>query len=348
LVHYDTYADFDSRSKLGGNGRAFEVVHLWGASPYAHLFREGDPGQLVVEAQARSAALPFDDGKVSMDIAANAPLSEFQLANGLTEQQVAFNDDVTRAYVLHQANARCVAAIRVYDLVNDEWIDSIPLRWRPKAIAMVGGASPSSSDDMLAVVYENSYVVYGSSDVLVSYIDINDPDPEEDPASFYGYGVTHSNPSMVQGSRHAVLYQLEVVNEGSLISAWSPQGNMSTYQDCESGETSCTNPRNIDLWRARAELGEMPAMILKSGDDIRVLQFTEGESSFTFEEPFETYTLDESVINAGGPLYFSPDKQLFTLGLNENTALFRRSTQAYTEGKASDFLPLTMDVATWS
>lgn len=349
LVHYDSSASFESRTKVAQDDETYEVVHLWGASPDAHLFREISPGVIGAQVFARSEGLPFDDGKLEVSFAVDEPLSDYQLSKGVTDQHVALNDDFTKAYVLHQGDIACSAVIRVYDLVNDEWIDTIPLRWRPEAIAIVGGSNPDSSDDKLAVVYETAFFSYGSSDVLVSYIDLSEANPQEDPATFLTYGVSHHSPSHVQGSRHAVLFQLEVVDQGSKIVAWGPSGAWDVYVDCEGGSESCARPREIDTWRIRAQLGEQPGLILKAGDEFRFLQFSEDASGFDFSAPLESHTmLDPSVRTTQGPLFFSPDQELFTLSLNESTALFRRSTQAYSEGKASDFLPLIMDVATWS
>ena len=349
LVHYDAPGEFVSRTKTGIPGEPYEVVHLWGGEPQAHLFRESAPGVLQVDVHARSAGLPYDDGKVTENITADESLSVYQLSQGVSSQHVALNDDYTKAYVLHQGDSACQAAIRVYDLVNDAWIQSIPLRWRPEAIAMVGGDNPDSSDDQLAVVYEFAFDAYGRRNILATFMDINSGSPAEDPSTdFDWYNAGYSDVSTVRATRHAVLFQVEVVQQGSVITAWTPQGVFASYEDCESGET-CDQPRTISAWQSRAELGEQAGLILKAEEDIRMVQFTEDATDFTFDSPYDTHTLlDDTVKDAQGPLLFSPDLELFTLSLDDSTALFRKSSQAYSEGKASDFLPLSMDVATWS
>jgi len=350
LSHYEADALFESRNKVGEPGAPFEVVHLWGTGdPVAHLFRESAPGELFIESMARSEGLPFDDGAQPYPIEADETLSSYQLENGVTHQHVALDDELGTAYVLHQGAGSCQAAIRVYDLENDEWIDTIPLRWRPVAIAMLGGSTMDASDDQLAVVYETAYNYYGRSNILVSFIDVNAAEPAEDPSTdFLEYNITYSGVSTVQASRHSVLFQVENSQRASVITAWNPQRVKATYEDCEATDP-CDNPRDIDLWESRATLGGQAGLILKAGDDIRLLQFTEDGLGFAFEDPYQTHrVLDDSVVDADGPLQSSPDLELFTLSLGESTALFHRSSQAFSEGKATDFLPIPMDVATWS
>lgn len=349
LIHYNTGVAFDSRSKVGSQGAVYEVVHLWGADPQAHLFREAGLGNLVVDQVMRSQGLPFDDGKQPFSVAANSPLSEFQLLVGVDDQQIALDDDHEKAYVLHQGNNRCDAMVRVYNLESKAWVSTIPLRWRPKAIAMVGGDNPDSSDDMLAVVYEQSFDTYGRSQMLVGYVDVNAASPVENPSrDFAGYGVFYSDLSTVQASRYAVLFQMERATEGSVITAWGPNGESAFYQDCEQGD-SCPAPRDIDFWQSRSAPGEQSVLVLKAGDDVRLLNINEALNSVTFDAPAWTMTLADNFEDVEAPLVFSPqDQEFLAMNLNEGAIGFQRGTPAFSEGKPEDFLPEPLFVSTWS
>lgn len=347
LIHYNLTAAFESRTKVGTADLIYEVVHLWGSDPVAHLFREDGLGVLSVSLSPRSEGKAFTDGNKPFSVAASAPVSDFQQLRGGDSRHLALDDASGKAYVLHQGNERCDAAIRVYDLQQNSWVSTIPLRWRPAAIAMVGGSNPDASDDWLAVVYENSYNRYGRSQMLVSYIDVNSVSPKEDPSrDFFGYGVHYSELGMVQGTRHAVLFQMERDN-ASVITAWGPAGSYSSYQDCEDG-IDCDNPRKIDFWSSRAMLAEQARLIFKAEDDIRLLNLTEAEDFFSFGTHIWSMTLDDTVSGVQKPLQFSPDGELFALNLDEGAVLFRRGTPAFDEGKALDFLAAPMQFATWS
>ena len=351
LTHYSTAVSFESRSKLGSEGVIYEVAHLWGSDPKTHLFREAGLGNLVVDTVMRSEGLPFDDGKQPYSVAANAPLSIYQQVLGVSSQHVALDDESNKAYVLHQGNNRCEAAIRVFDLQTKTWASTIPLRWRPQAIAMVGGDSPDASDDKLAVVYEQSFNAYGRSQMLVSYIDVNASSPQEDPAKdFDDYGVFFSNLSTVQASRHAVLFQMEFSNEGSVITAWGPNGELDFYQDCE-GSGTCSSPRDIEFWQSRAAPGEQTVLVLKAGDDVRLLQLDDFAGNVTFLDPGAgwTMTLADNFTDVEAPLVFSPGNNEFVaLNLNDGAAGFQRGTPNFNQGKPEDFLPVSLQVSTWS
>lgn len=351
LTHYNTGVSFESRSKVGSGGVVYDVVHLWGSDPQAHLFREAGLGNLVVDTVMRSEGLPFDDGKQPYSVAASAPLSVYQQALGVSSQHVALDDESNKAYVLHQGNNSCEAAIRVFDLQSKAWVGTIPLRWRPKAIAMVGGDSPDASDDKLAVVYEQSFNAYGRSQMLVSYIDVNTPNPQENPATdFDDYGVFFSNLSTVQASRHAVLFQMERSNEGSIITAWGPNGELDFYQDCE-GSGACSNPRDIEFWQSRAALGEQTVLVLKAGDDVRLLQLDDSAGNVAFSDPGAgwTMTLADNFTDVEAPLVFSPgNNEFMALNLNDGAAGFQRGTPNFNQGKPEDFLPVRLQVSTWS
>lgn len=347
LVHYSQGGGFESRTKVGGINPVYEVVHLWGSEPVAHMFRENGLGMLTVSTSSRSDGAPFDDGNQPFNVAANADLTAFQLRQDSIGQHVALSDDKRKAYVLHQGDDRCDSTIRVYDLENSDWVSTIPLRWRAKAIAMVGGGSPDATDDRLAVLYERSYNRYGRSQMLASYIDVNAAAPKENPLlDFASYGVHYSNLSTVQGARHAVIFQMEK-GTSSVITAWGPTGSYAVYQDCEEAP-GCESPRKIEFWNSRAVLGEQAKLLFRAGNDIRMLNLTEAENTFAFGTPIWDMTLDGTVADVEGPLQFSPDGELFTLNLDEGAVLFRRGTAAFDEGKALDFLATPLELATWS
>lgn len=347
LIHYRSGAAFDSRAKVGSAGMGYEVVHLWGTNPVAHMFREDGLGELDVSISLRSEGKAFNDGNQPFNVRVSAPVTDFQLGQPDLDQHVALDDDSRKAYVLHQGDERCDAAIRVYDLKNRAWVGTIPLRWRAKAIAMVGGSSPDASDDWLAVLYERSYNRYGRSQMLASYIDVNAAVPKEDPRrDFFAYGVHYSDISIVQGTRHAVLFQMERGN-ASVITAWGPSGSYGFYQDCEE-VAGCEEPRQIDFWHSRAVAAEQGKLIFRAGDDIRLLNLTEAETTFSFGTHIWNMTLDDTVSSVEGPLHFSSDGELLALNLDEGAALFRRGTPAFDEGKAIDFLATSLQLATWS
>lgn len=347
LAHYDEDASFVSRSKVGGTSDVYDVVYLWGAGdPSAHLFRESSEGVLDTETLSRSEGLPFDDGKPEYTVAADAPLSDYQLQFGVDAQHVAFNDDKTRAYVLHQGDASCQSAIRVYDLENQSWVDSFPLRWKANAIAMVGGTNTNSSDDQLAIAYPAGYDSYGYTHIVISYVDINAMNPAEDPAKdFLGFNVLHTELSRVQATRYAVLFQVRYDN-GTLLSAWNPAGVFSSYFDCDI--YPCADPNVIYTWEALAEPGEQAVLVTKSDDQVRLLNLTEDASTFEFADPFEEHDLNDSVKSSPGPILVAPNVEWFTLELDGIAALFRRGSQAMNAGMPSDFLPVSSEIATWS
>ena len=341
LVNYDVDAEFVGRTKAGEAGSVFNVVYLWGSGdPVAHLFREAGPGDLDIETYNRSEGMPFDDGKPEFAVAADAKLSNYQMTVGVDAQHIALNDDKTRAYVLHQGNDVCQSAIRVYDLENESWIDSFPLRWKADAIAMVGGTNADSSDDQLAIAYSSGFDSYGYTHIVVSYVDINAADPEEDPAKdFLEFNVLHSNLSQVEATRHAVLFQVSY-DDGSLITAWGPAGTKDSYF---SGDRMFVN------WATLAVPGEQARLLTRDNDAvIELLNLTDTAGSFIFDAPFEDHELDESVKNSTGPFLVSPNMEWFTQELNGFTALFRRGSQAMTGGMPSDFMPVSSEVATWS
>ncbi|MBQ24650.1 MAG: hypothetical protein CL546_06900 [Alcanivorax sp.] len=352
LIHYDHSLRFDSREKAGTPEVLFDVVHVWGAgaNPGSHLFRESAPGALQVSASERADGQAYDDGKVPFSVSAGAGLSGYQLQQGVKSRHVALNDDHTLAYVLHQGNATCQSMVRVYNLTTNTWQSTIPLRWRADALAVVGGANPDTSDDQLAVVYEIAYDAYGRSDPLASFIDLNAAAVEEDATlDFADYGSSYHGLSTVQPSRHAVLFQLEVAaqTDYSTITAVGPGGGLAVYTHCDS-EGGCP-PGVIDGWDSRAVLGETAGLALKAGDDLSLLNFTEDETSFSFDAVYDNGVLDETVDSIEAPLIASKDQTLFALNLPEESAvLFDKNGPAYDEGKPQDFLPALLGAATWS
>lgn len=353
LIHYDTARAFDSRYKAGTPEELYEVVHLWGsgADPDSHLFRESAPGVLQVNASTRSEGLDFDDGKVPYSVDANAGLSDYQLQNGLFPRHVALSDDNSHAYVLHQGNERCQSMVRVYNLGTQSWESTIPLRWRADALATLGGATPGTSDDWLAVVYESAYDVYGSSDVYASFIDVNAPSPVEDPArDFADYGAYHFNLGTVEGSRHAVLFQVEVSSfpDYSLITGLGPDGGFDQYTHCDS-ESGCSPFSVIDGWDARAVLGETATLALKAEEDLSLLNFSESETMFSFSAPHDNGRLDKAFEIVEAPLVASRSQTFIAMNMEQDSiALFDTTGQAYSEGRAQDFLPSLVEAGVWS
>ncbi len=352
LIHYGHSLAFDSREKAGTPDVLFDVVHVWGAgaNPGTHLFRESAPGTLQARVSQRADGLDFDDGKVPYAVTAGASLSDYQLQQGVLGRHVAFNDDHSLAYVLHQGNATCQSMVRIYNLATQTWQGTIPLRWRADALAVVGGANPDTSDDQLAVVYEVAYDRYGRSDPLSTFIDLNAGVLEEDASlDFADYGSSYFGLSTVQASRHAVLYQFEVASQPdfSIITGHGPGGGFDDYIhiDSESGQIS-----EIDGWDSRAVLGEASGLALKAVDDLSLLNFTEDAGSFMFEAaPYDNGVLDDTVETLEAPLVASRDQTLFALNLPEaSAALFDKNGPAYNQGKPQDFLPTLLGAATWS
>lgn len=341
LVNYSVNAEFISRAKAGEAGGAFNVMHLWGnGDPAAHLFREASPGVLDIEIYHRSEGQPFDDGKPEFTVAVDESLSDYQLQFGVNAQHIALNDDKTRAYVLHQGNAVCQSAIRVYDLENQIWVDSFPLRWKADSIAMVGGTNTDSSDDQLAVAYRSGFDSYGYTHIVVSYVDINAADPVEDPAKdFLEFSVAHTSLSKVEATRHAVLFQVSY-DSGSLITAWAPGGFKDSY---------FSGSRTFSSWASLAAPGEQARLLTRDDTGlVEILNLTEAVDNFTFDAPFEDHDLNDSVKNSTGPLWVSPNMEWFTQELNGFTALFRFGSPAMAGGMPSDFMPVSSQVATWS
>lgn len=353
LIHYDDGLSFDSRYKAGEPEELFEIVHLWGAgaNPQAHLFRESEVGTLQVDATVRDDGEAFDDGHIGFSVTSDQSLSDYQTSQGGLARHVTFSDDGARAYVLHQGDERCQSAVRVYNLGSNTWESSIPLRWRADGIAVIGGSNPDSSDDWLGVVYETAYDVYGSSDVLASFIDLNGVTVEEDPASdFDDYGAFYFNLGLVEGSRHAVIFQVEVASQPdfSVLTGVGPNGGLDSYTHINSVSAAV---EQIESWDARAELGEQATLVLRAEEDLSLLNFVEDAMNFDFDDTpvINAYLDDPSDDSLQAPLVASAGQEVIAIRLDEtNSALFVPAGQAFSEGKPQDFLPSQLEAAVWS
>ena len=118
---------------------------------------------------------------------------------------------------------------------------------------------------------------------------------------------------------------LPAIAEGSVITAWGPNGELDFYQDCE-GSGTCSSARDIEFWQSRAAPGEQTVLVLKAGDDVRLLQLDDFAGNVTFLDPGAgwTMTLADNFTDVEAPLVFSPGNNEFVaLNLNDGAAGFK-------------------------
>ena len=357
LINYQGRSTFSGRTKEVGN---FTAVHLWGEgnNPESHLFSD-QSGSLVVKRHSRNDGQPFDDGNVPIAVPTSAPMQE-----EVSSQHVTVDDEGLYAYVLYQGpEESCGSNVFVYSLASDRYVASIPLRWRANAIAVVGGSQATASDDKLGVVYEFGYNRYGRSQPLATYIDLDGSVFEEtDSQDYDGYDVLYRDLSLVRASRHALLFQLEMSTEASVITAYHRNGGTSFYEElgsfADDDDFDPSNPEEIDfkaidLWG----LGKpgpakyMAVLSRGSNDLLKILNVTDTDTVFSFGTVFDDVELP-SKLNPALPFEVEPDGKKILVGAETNNdpsqAMLFSFPESFSFGEPEDYLATPSRVSAWS
>ncbi|MDX1805151.1 MAG: hypothetical protein R3292_13860 [Alcanivorax sp.] len=342
LVHYQANMGFKSRTKARSpdNGAVnYEIVHLWGDDAY--LFYEFNGG-VAVDIHARSEGKPFNDGNTPLVVAPGAVLQD----SAVDSRLFAVDDDARNAYFLYRGAGRCAAALQVYSLSQQQWTQSIPLRWKPDAIAMVSGDLPDSSDDKLALIYDSVFDGYGGRHPAVTFMDINAATLHEDAAADLPYDIRFSRIGEVRGLHHAVLFQVEHSGGASVLMAKGPNGESAQYVDTETGSGSLDEGRPIDFWGETDGANSVIAVMV--GNALRLVNFQDSAGAFSIQNAAS----NEVAVNIkpSEPLFISPDLEWIISGAESDTnqaALFQQSV-SFGNGEPVDYLGTELGVATWS